>query len=105
MNAIPQLHPIVELRRFVTGCLRVIRRTPNVDAELMFDGAKDIAEDIAKERIDRECRLKAQIAKAQRPDSPGGRNITPTEIEPIVAEANGMVELIAGDVEAAAKVA
>ena len=65
-----QLHPIVVLRRFCAGCLRGIRRTPNVDAELMFDGAMDIAKDISKERIDRELRLKEQIARAQAPDSP-----------------------------------
>ncbi len=99
------LHPIVELRRFCAGCLRVIRRTPHVDVELMFDGAKAIAEDIAKERIDRECRLKAQIAKAQAPDSPGGRHITPTEIAPIVAEADGMVNLLAAEAQTVAKVA
>jgi hypothetical protein len=104
MNAI-QLHPIIEARRFFAGCLRVIRRTPHVDAELMFDGAKAIAEDISKERIDRECRLKEQIAKAQHPESPGGKNITPTEIAPIVAEADGTVNLIAGEAQALAKVA
>ncbi len=104
MNAIT-LHPIVELRRFCAGCLRVIRRTPHVDVELMFDGAMDIAKDISTERVDRELRLKQQIAKAQHPESPGGKNITPTEIAPIVAEADGMVNLLAAEAQTVAKVA
>lgn len=99
MNAI-QLHPIVELRRFCAGCLRAIRRTPHVDAELMFDGAKQIADELAAERIEREQRLQAQIAKAQASDSPGGRNITPAEIAPVISEAGGTVALIESDAKA-----
>jgi hypothetical protein len=63
----------------------------------MFDGAKQIADEIATERIDRECRLKEQIARAQCPKSPGGRNITPGEIAATLAEADGTVNLLAGD--------
>lgn len=99
MNTI-QLNPIVELRRYITGALRAVRRMRDVDPELMFDGAKQIADEIAAERIDRECRLKEQIAKAQAPDSPGGRSITPTEAAPIIAEASGTINLIAGDAQA-----
>jgi hypothetical protein len=93
MNPI-QLHPIAEMRRFIAGALRAVRRMRDVDPELMFDGAKQIAEDIAKERIEREQRLTHQIARAQAPDSPGGRNITPGEIAPVVAESGAMVELL-----------
>lgn len=82
MNII-QLHPLVELRRFCNGCLRVIRRTPNVDAELMFDGAKAIAEDITTERLNHDGEIIRLIEKAQDPKSPGGRNITPVEALPI----------------------
>lgn len=74
----------------------------DVDPELMFDGAKQIADEIAEERIDRECRLKEQIAKAQRADSPGGKNITATEALPIIAEANGTINLLAGEAQVVA---
>lgn len=82
MNAL-QLHPIVELRRFCAGCLRALRSKPDVDPELMFDGAKQIAEEIAEERIAHDGGIVRLIEKAQSPDSPGGRNITPSEAEPI----------------------
>lgn len=49
MNTI-QLHPIIELRRFCAGALRALRRKPDVDPELMFDAARQIADEIRTER-------------------------------------------------------
>lgn len=98
MNSI-QLHPIIELRRFCAGCLRVLRRKPDVDPELMFDAASQIAEEIRTERLEHDRKIAALVARAQALDSPGGRNITPTEAAPIVAEANEVVAILANDVE------
>jgi hypothetical protein len=102
MNAI-QLHPVVEMRRFIRGCLRAVRSMRDVDPELMFDGAKQIADEIATERVEREQRLSQQITRAQAPDSPGGRNITPAEIAPVVAESGATVQLLS-ETQAVAKV-
>lgn len=87
MNAI-QLNPLVEARRFFAGCIRALRGKSDVDPELMIDAASQINEEAIQERLAHDREIVKRIEKAQSPDSPGGRAITPSEAEPIQRLAN-----------------
>ncbi len=102
MNAI--LHPFVELRRMISGRLREVKLTPQIDEELFLDGLEACAKDVgskvlapieqtthAAETADLEAlRLKAL---AQMPDSAGGRNITPEEAAAIFRNVSRSAQL------------
>ncbi len=103
MSTLQRIHPIIELRRFCAGAIRALRHQHHVDAELILDGARDIAEDITTERIKHDRSIADLIARAQSPYSPGGKNITPAEALPIVAVASKTVEALESEAQASVR--
>lgn len=97
-----QLHPIIENQRFHLGVSREIDAGHQPNVANVNSASQQLAEEIRCERITHDLSIAALISKAQAPDSPGGRNITPSEAAPIAAVVTDVVEVLTSDDKRAA---